>query len=93
MTRVRTWAPAVAGVAALAIAGLVTLVTPTLGASPASQDGRSSLIRLGADGPRGVTPVGDPEVRARFGRKPNVVVVMTDDMRADDLRWMPTVRR
>jgi hypothetical protein len=24
---------------------------------------------------------------------PNVVVIMTDDMRADDLRWMPNTRR
>jgi N-acetylglucosamine-6-sulfatase len=26
-------------------------------------------------------------------RRPNLVVIMADDMRADDLRWMPSVRR
>src|SRR5262245_31595164 len=31
-------------------------------------------------------------IRAPGGR-PNVVVIMTDDMRTDDLRWMPQTRR
>jgi arylsulfatase A-like enzyme len=93
MSRARTWAAASAAVAALVAAGLAVLVTPTLGASPATHEPQTSMISLGEDGPRGVTPVGDPEVRARFGPKPIVVVVMTDDMRVDDLRWMPTVQR
>ena len=92
MSRARTWAAASAAVAGLVTAGLAALVTPTLGAS--EQGAVPARIHLADDdGPRGVSPVGDPEVRARFGPKPNVVVVMTDDMRVDDLRWMPTVRR
>ena len=81
MTRVRTWAAAFAAVVALVIAGLAALVTPTLGASPASQDQQASLIRLGDAGARGVTTVGDPEVRARFGPKPNVMLSRS---------WRPT---
>ena len=47
-------------------------------------------------------PVGDVSVEARLpaiaaattsGERPNVVVVMADDMRFDDLRFMPHVRR
>ena len=91
--RARTWAAATAAVAGLATAGLVVLVSPTLGAGPEQHDAPSRARAEVDREPRGVTPVGNPAVRARFGSKPNVVVVMTDDMRVDDLRWMPTVRR
>src|SRR5689334_18063569 len=86
--RARPWAVARA-------AGLAALGWPALGASSQPHDtAPQARVRAGtADEPRGVTPVGDPETRARFGAKPNVVVVMTDDMRVDDLRYMPTVRR
>ena len=85
------WAGAAAAVAALVTAGLVVLVSPTLGASPSPP--KPARIEVSGAGARTTTPVGDPDVRARFGAKPNVVVVMTDDMRVDDLRWMPFVRR
>ncbi len=95
--RVHTWAAAAATVAGLVTAGLAVLVSPTLGASPGPGSDLGSVpSRSGASvvhGRRGLTPVGDPRTRARFGAKPNVVVVMTDDMRVDDLRYMPTVRR
>ncbi|GAA1932072.1 sulfatase family protein [Nocardioides marmoribigeumensis] len=91
---VRTWAAATAVVAGLVAAGLAVLVSPTLGAGSDHRSPRAATtLSVPADGPRRVTPVGDPAARARFGPKPNVVVVMTDDMRADDLRFMPTVRR
>lgn len=34
-----------------------------------------------------------PALSAARPRKPNIVMVMADDMRADDLRWMPQVRK
>lgn len=34
-----------------------------------------------------------PAARAEAGRRPNIVVVMADDMRFDDLRFAPTLRR
>ena len=93
-SRARTWAAAGAGVAGLVVAGLVVLVSPTLGASSPPHEPSHAGVRAGlSDEPRGVTPVGNPGARVRFGPKPNVVVVMTDDMRVDDLRFMPTVRR
>lgn len=89
-----TWAAASALVAMVLVAGLVVLVGPSLGAGTTSSD-RTGVAahRVASAEPRDVTPVGDPEVRSRFGPKPNIVVVMTDDMRVDDLRFMPTVRR
>ncbi len=37
---------------------------------------------------------GEPDVPDRpHDRRPNIVMVMADDMRTDDLRFMPTVRR
>jgi N-acetylglucosamine-6-sulfatase len=94
--RARTWAAATAAVAGLVAAGLAVLVSPTLGASPGADPSPRSTpapIEISGAGARRAVPVGDPAVRARFGEKPNVVVLMTDDMRVDDLRWMPTVRR
>src|SRR4051794_22618990 len=41
--------------------------------------------------PAEIAPVGAPA--ARQSRRPNIVMVMADDMRADDLRFMPSVRR
>src|SRR4051812_11485809 len=92
-SRARAWAVATAAVAGLVAAGLAALVSPTLGAGTQPRADRPAHARADLDGPREVTPVGNPEARARFGAKPNVVVVMTDDMRVDDLRFMPTVRR
>ncbi len=92
-TRARTWVVAAAVVAGLSTAGIVAVVSPTLGAGPQPPGSPSHDRSSVGDGPRAVASVGVPAVRARFGPKPNVVVVMTDDMRVDDLRWMPTVRR
>jgi arylsulfatase A-like enzyme len=38
-------------------------------------------------------PVGVALAEAEAATKPNIVVVMADDMRADDLRFMPSLRR
>ena len=41
----------------------------------------------------GRTPAITPAAAAAAAAKPNIVMVMADDMRADDLRFMPSVRR
>ena len=41
--------------------------------------------------PAELAPLGAPE--ARQSKRPNIVLLLTDDMRTDDLRFMPNVRR
>ncbi|MCW2867218.1 MAG: hypothetical protein JWR20_1406, partial [Marmoricola sp.] len=41
----------------------------------------------------GSAAVAEPGPARTLARRPNVLVVETDDMRVDDLRWMPSVRR
>ena len=50
-----------------------------------------TLLAVGYAAPAGACP--SRLERPRELRQPNVVVVMADDMRADDLRFMPHVRR
>ena len=50
------------------------------------------VAQSGVSGP--ATAAADRSERAReAAERPNIVVVMADDMRADDLRFMPHVRR
>ena len=41
--------------------------------------------------PARLTPAGSPAPKP--ASKPNIITILTDDMRTDDLRWMPNVRR
>ena len=50
-----------------------------------------TILAVGCATPAGACA--DRLERQREQRQPNVVVVMADDMRADDLRFMPHVRR
>ncbi len=77
-------------VLALVAAGVVvttwgqpsSTVTPAPDAFPA---GRTSAA------PAELAPAGAPAVPQ--SARPNIVTIVTDDMRTDDLRWMPHVRR
>lgn len=42
---------------------------------------------------RTAQPPAAVEPGAEFGRRPNLLVIEADDMRTDDLRWMPRTRR
>ncbi len=68
------------GTAAMALA--VTL----LGSHPAEPPATAAVERVSAATP----PAAAPSARAR---RPNILVVFTDDMRADDMRYMPRTRR
>jgi N-acetylglucosamine-6-sulfatase len=41
--------------------------------------------------PAELVPVGSPPPKQ--SRRPNIITILADDMRTDDLRWMPDVRR
>lgn len=73
------------------------LHTDDRGAGPASAARHSSAPPSGAPGTTGdgFTSGGRSVSRpvGRDGRRPNIVVVMADDMRVDDLRYAPAVRR
>lgn len=72
---------------------------PEVRAVPSSLLTRLTWVRSCVSDPRTVRAVvrvdgGDPvRVRAQQRRRPNVLLIMVDDMRADELRWMPNVRR
>jgi arylsulfatase A-like enzyme len=70
------------GVALLASgAGCVNHPAPKVGGGPA---GRNSAA------PTQLVPKGS--AAPANGSRPNIVTIVTDDMRTDDLRWMPNVR-
>ena len=52
----------------------------------------AAVSPVSATGPAPSTAEG-PTARSAAQTRPNVVVVMTDDMRADELRFLPAVRR
>ena len=68
----------------LVVAGVVVALYGRLTEEP----GRPSRTRAE---PAELVPPGDPAPRQ--SSRPNVVMVLADDMRSDDLRWMPHVRR
>jgi N-acetylglucosamine-6-sulfatase len=66
---------------ALGVVMTVTMAVPTPASAPVEQARQPRTAAVAPDG-----------ADARSGR-PNIVVVMTDDMRVDDLRFAPHVRR
>lgn len=83
--------------------GACLLAGASPGASPGASLGASPGASLGGGDPRASTG-SDPGLRAEAGTpvppfregipgsRPNIVVVMADDMRADELRFMPRTR-
>jgi N-acetylglucosamine-6-sulfatase len=77
--------------ALLVIALVVTAVALSTSGGPAGR--RPAALPAGDNTalPAEIAPVGAPA--APQSRRPNIVMVMADDMRADELRFMPNVRR
>jgi N-acetylglucosamine-6-sulfatase len=76
--------PVAAGLSAALLAGAAGCssdAAPRLGGGPA---GRTTAA------PAQLVPAGS--AAPANGAKPNIVTIVTDDMRTDDLRWMPNVR-
>ena len=71
---------------------LAGVVAVTLVACGESDDGRQPRSREPATDQPVVTPQ-SPEVTEKPQKHPNVLVIEADDMRWDDLRLMPNVRR
>ncbi len=75
---------------------LAAVVAASLVACGASDDGKQARSREPASEKPSdkslVTPA-PPEVTEKPQQHPNVMVIEADDMRWDDLRWMPHVRR
>src|SRR4051794_36100841 len=70
--------------------GLAMLATGSAGCiSPAPKVGGGPAGHPSAS-PAHLVPSGSPTPRQ--ANRPNVVSIVTDDMRTDDLRWMPNVR-
>lgn len=78
----------------LALIAALALIGGVLGT-----EGGSSPSRTTARQASGASNLSDPgsggrsAVAERPGRRPNIVVIMADDMRVDDLRYAPTVRK
>ena len=63
----------------------------TLAPAPgAASEQAAAVVAAESAGETGVARPDGPRAPAR---RPNVLVIETDDMRVDDLRWMPSVRR
>src|SRR3954447_21121469 len=77
-------------VATLVLAGLIGAVAVGCGAAEPLPSAHHDAAASPSDVPH--PPL--PRVAAHGPReRPNVLVIETDDMRWDDLRWMPNVRR
>jgi N-acetylglucosamine-6-sulfatase len=70
----------------VATAGIATLALLASGCSGGAGDHTTRRT----PGPTHVAPA---VARAHAARRPNLLVITADDMRADDLRWMPQTRR
>ncbi len=70
---------------ALVVSGVVVAVVERIGGDAKRLPAGSNTAE-----PAGIVPSGSPAPRQ--SNRPNLVVIETDDMRTDDLRWMPNVR-
>lgn len=75
--------------------GLLLVLGLTVACGPQEATPRHTAPSSGTTPlPPPVSPTATPETgRGPLVPRPNVVVVMMDDMRFDDLRWMPNTRR
>ncbi|MGH3588033.1 MAG: sulfatase-like hydrolase/transferase, partial [Pseudonocardia sp.] len=81
---------------ALAIAVLLVATAGQIGYASTQRDFAATAdVKRSAPGRAGVPQAGlvTPSTQARAARRPNLVLIMADDMRADDLRFMPSARR
>lgn len=69
---------------ALVVAGVIVSVWGKVGTDNRQPTGKNTAE------PAELVPSGAPAPRP--SRRPNLVTIVTDDMRTDDLRWMPNVR-
>jgi N-acetylglucosamine-6-sulfatase len=79
-------------VVALVLGGLVVLArdgSPERSSSAPSRAGAARTARPSVR-PARIVPSASPTPSQ--ARRPNIVMILADDMRADDLRWMPSVR-
>jgi arylsulfatase A-like enzyme len=67
----------------------VAVVLTSRGSSP--RPPASMPVGKNTARPSEIAPVGAPA--AAQSTRPNIVTILADDMRTDDLRWMPSVRR
>ena len=81
------WLLPVVGLLALAmlVSGAVVFVVHRLGSEGRYPQGKNDAK------PAELVPNGSPAPKP--SRRPNIVTIVTDDMRTDDIRWMPDVRR
>ena len=76
----------------MALAALVVTTTVACGSGgPATSTRRAAVAAPGT--PSAVTTTPDGGTTSTSAQRPNLLVIETDDMRWDDLRWMPSVRR
>lgn len=80
---------AVAATAALVAAAATASAGTTSAAAPEGP----ALEGTAPEGPATRTVSVDPVFGTLPDDRPNIVVIMTDDMREDELQWMPNVRR
>ena len=80
-TRLRGPLAAGLGLALLATGAGCVPASPRVGGGPAGTNSAA---------PARLEPKGSPAPAQ--SRRPNIVTILTDDMRTDDLRWMPHVR-
>ncbi len=69
---------------ALVVAGVIVAVLGRISQNHRFPEGKNTAQ------PAGLVPSGAPAPKQ--SRRPNVITILTDDMRTDDLRWMPNVR-
>ncbi|MCW2819398.1 MAG: hypothetical protein JWR42_2185 [Marmoricola sp.] len=80
---------------AVALAAVLGCAAVTCGSVVAVGSARTagSAGAAGPAGTTGATATARPDSAQAHARSPNVLVIETDDMGVDDLRWMPSVRR
>jgi len=80
------WFLPVVGLLALAmmVSGAVVFVVHRLGSQDNFPEGKNNAK------PADLLPSGSPAPKP--SRRPNIITILADDMRTDDLRWMPNVR-
>jgi N-acetylglucosamine-6-sulfatase len=77
--------------ALLVIAFVVTAVALNRPGSLSQRMAASMPEGKNSAAPAELAPVGAPAPPA--SKRPNIITILSDDMRTDDLRWMPNVRR
>jgi N-acetylglucosamine-6-sulfatase len=75
----------------LVVVALVVAVVVVTTGKPAPRTPASMPAGRNTAQPAEIAPAGARAVAQ--SKRPNIITILADDMRTDDLRWMPTVRR